>query len=126
MKACVLVGLGGIAGALARHYLAGWISAWAGRSFPWGIFGVNMAGCFLMGLVMALAEHTRWIPAETRWFVATGFLGSLTTFSTLSGDTFLLLRQGQMALAMFNAGGSVLGGLGAVCGGYYLTLWLRS
>jgi len=49
---------------------------------------VNIAGCFVMGILIALAEQTRWVSEEVRWLVATGFLGSLTTFSSLEADTF--------------------------------------
>ena len=126
MKGFMLVSLGGVAGALTRHYLSGWISVWAGRGFPWGIFVVNILGCALMGVLMGLAEQTRWISAEVRCLVSTGFLGSLTTFSTLSGDTFQLWRQGSAGLALWNAGGSLMAGVVVVCGAYNLTVWLRS
>ncbi|MEQ1842774.1 MAG: CrcB family protein, partial [Verrucomicrobiales bacterium] len=84
MKAWLLVGAGGIVGALSRYFLVGWISKWSGPAsgFPWGVFTVNIAGCFAMGVIIGLAEQTRWISDEVRWLVATGFLGSLTTFST--------------------------------------------
>jgi len=126
VKAIMLVSLGGIAGALSRHYVSAWVSNWTGTGFPWGIFVVNVFGCALMGIVIGLAEQTRWISDEVRWLVATGFLGSLTTFSTLSGDTFHLWRHGHLGLAVLNAGGSVAAGLAALAGAYQLTVWLRS
>jgi len=126
VKACLLVSIGGICGALSRHFMAGWISKWAGPGFPWGIFAVNIAGCFAMGILIGLAEQTRWISAEVRWLVATGFLGSLTTFSTLEADTFHLWRNGQLGLAVLNAGGSVVAGVVVLAGAYHLALWMRS
>ena len=111
---------------MSRHFLAGWISKWAGPVFPWGIFAVNIAGCFVMGLLIGLAEQTRWVSEEARWLVATGFLGSLTTFSTLEADTFHLWRNGHGGVAILNAGGSVVVGLAVLAGAYHLALWMRS
>jgi CrcB protein len=38
-----------------------------------------------------------------RYLFAIGFLGSFTTFSTMSHETVELLGQGQMAAAVLNA-----------------------
>ena len=97
-----------------------------GSPFPWGVLAVNLVGCLIMGVLIALSEQTRWVSEEVRWLVATGFLGSLTTFSALSADTFHLCRNGQVGLAALNAGGSVAAGLAVLAGAYHLTLWLRS
>jgi CrcB protein len=126
VRAALLVSLGGIVGALSRHFLSGWIARALGTEFPWGIFFINVAGCVLMGVVIGLAEQTRWISDEVRWLVVTGFLGSLTTFSTLSGDTFHLWRNGHVGLAALNAGGSLAVGLALLAGAYQVTIWLRS
>jgi CrcB protein len=80
----------------------------------------------MMGIVIALTEQTRWISDEVRLLVVTGFLGSLTTFSTLSGDTFQMWRHGHIGLAALNAGGSVAAGLIALTGAYQVTVFLRS
>ncbi len=79
-----------------------------------------------MGLVVGLAELTRWITPETRWMLVTGFLGSFTTFSTFGADTFHLWRHGQIVPALANVGGSVAGGLVLVVAGYHLAGWIRS
>jgi fluoride exporter len=128
VKAWLLVAAGGVVGALSRHFLVGWISRWSGpdAGFPWGVFTVNVAGCFVMGVIIGLAEQTRWISEEVRWLVATGFLGSLTTFSTFGADTFHLWRNGHLGLALANAGGSVVAGLAVLAAGYHLAIWARA
>jgi CrcB protein len=49
-----------------------------------------------------------------RTALLTGVLGGYTTFSSFSLETFMLLRDGEMWLALINALGTVLFGLAAV------------
>jgi fluoride exporter len=59
----------------------------------WMLVGVGAAlGGMLMGLVMGWSSQ---ISPEWRWFLATGFLGGLTTFSTFSAETVTLLQMGR-------------------------------
>jgi CrcB protein len=46
-----------------------------------------------------------------------GFIGAYTTFSTLSLETYRLLEEGAVALALVNAVGSMAAGLVAVYAG---------
>jgi fluoride exporter len=51
---CPRVAQGGPLGSLAR-YAAGMAAArLLGRGFPWGTLLVNVAGCFAMGIVLAV------------------------------------------------------------------------
>ncbi|MEK6531539.1 MAG: CrcB family protein, partial [Deltaproteobacteria bacterium] len=51
----LLLALAGAVGTLARYFLSGLVQGAAGGAykagFPWGTYVVNMAGCFLFGLV---------------------------------------------------------------------------
>jgi len=51
----VLLLAAGALGTLARYWLGGFVQKASGGVFPWGTFAVNMAGCFLFGLIWALA-----------------------------------------------------------------------
>jgi len=48
---------------------------------------------------MALLSHYEALAPEARLFVATGFLGGLTTFSTFSAETVTLLVREQFGWA---------------------------
>lgn len=64
------IAAGGALGALSRHYLAGWIMRLTGGGFPYGTLMVNIAGAFLMGLLVeALAVRFSLTPA-LRGFLA--------------------------------------------------------
>jgi CrcB protein len=94
MRTCVAISFGAVAGALSRYYLTSWFTQRFGTSFPYGTFFINLTGCFAMGFFMTLAwERIVSVPPEVRLLVATGFLGSYTTFSTYGLETIALLRD---------------------------------
>ena len=116
-----MVGLGGMLGAVARYQIGGAILhqtvAWR---FPLGTFIVNIAGCFLIGLLAALAEHRDFFSADVRLFLFTGLLGGFTTFSAFGLESLFLIRRGDVAVAALYAVASVLCGIAAVWIGYKL------
>ena len=129
MRDLLFVGVGGSLGALAR-YGAGLAAAhWLGKGFPWGTLLVNVAGCFVMGIVLEVLQGLEAHAPEGQtpavqsqialWHkgLAIGFLGGLTTFSTFGGDTLRQFQSGQPQLALANIAANVLLSLAAVwCG----------
>ena len=72
----------GALGTLARY---GVDRALAGPAlgFPWSTLVVNLAGSFLLGVAVTVMVE-RWSPTRfARPFVAIGFCGGFTTFSTM-------------------------------------------
>lgn len=108
MLTIVAIALFGALGCLARYLLAGWVYAFVGRGFPYGTLTVNVAGAFLIGLIMEFSLRTTLIPQELRIGLTIGFLGGLTTFSTFSYETFRLLEDGEFITAAVNVLASVL------------------
>lgn len=102
LKKIFLVMAGGGLGAVSR-YGVGLMSArlW-GAQFPWGTLAVNLAGCFLIGLLFALSERARWLTPDVRLLLITGYLGALTTFSTFSLETVNASRSGMILLPLAN------------------------
>lgn len=87
------VGIGGILGCWLRWVLAILLNPLF-PTLPLGTLAANLIGGLLMGCVLGIFDHFQTLPPELRLFVATGFLGGLTTFSTFSAEsTTLLLRQ---------------------------------
>lgn len=87
------VGIGGALGCWLR-WLLGLMLNPLFPTLPLGTLAANLVGGLLMGCVLGLFDHYQTLPPELRLFVATGFLGGLTTFSTFSAEsTTLLLRQ---------------------------------
>ncbi len=89
------VALGGFLGAVTR-YFAGLI-----LTSPLNTFCVNITGSFILGTLMYYTEYAGYVNQRTRLFLGIGFLGSLTTFSTFSVDSFKL--EGTKALLNISA-----------------------
>jgi len=119
LQTLAVIALGGAAGAIARYGLALW-GAWAVPNFPAiGTLAANLAGCCLIGLLMALAQRGT-ISETARQLLVTGFLGALTTFSTFSWQTIELARERHWGAAVVNVALNCGLGLPAVL----LGLWL--
>jgi CrcB protein len=117
-RAPMAVGLGAVAGALSRFYLGPWLTNLTGiTTFPVGTLGVNLCGCFLMGGFIAITAKTDRISPDLRLLIATGFLGSLTTFSSYELDTSDLLDLKGWRQDMLYGLGSPLLGLACLYGG---------
>jgi len=107
------VALGGSLGAPARYGISVLVDITPG-TFPWGTFWTNLSGSFALGLVMAFLLE-RFPPTRyLRPFVATGFLGAYTTYSTFAVETDLLARNGYVGIALAYSAASLVGGLAAV------------
>jgi CrcB protein len=115
----ILVGIGGMIGSIARY----WTTVNFGKistGFPLGTLTVNLIGCFVIAVVATLAEKTTLISPETRLFLATGLCGGLTTFSSLTYEVAMLLRDEEWWYAGIYLGTSVIGGFVALYLGFLI------
>lgn len=117
IRAPLAISFGAIPGALSRYYLTIFLAKWLGPSFPYGTFAINITGAFIMGLFTTLAVERSIVAPDIRLLIATGFLGSYTTFSTYALDTSMLLRQGSFGYGLFYwVGSATLGVVGLEIG----------
>jgi len=109
----LLICLGGAIGTGARYVIATWVARTAGAGVPLGTLLVNVAGSFLLGLLMQLSLSTQMISADTRLILGTGVLGGFTTYSTFNYETLVLIREEAWGAALFNVAATFLGCLAA-------------
>ena len=113
------IAAGGALGSMARHAVNHIVHArWPLLRFPLATLLVNVAGCFVIGLLAGLIMSER-ITMRPYWreFVFVGVLGGFTTFSTFGLDTITLARTGALPGALWNVAGHVVLGLLAVWAG---------
>jgi CrcB protein len=114
LRRLAAVGAGGFLGANARYQLGVWAAAQWGAAFPWGTLLINLVGSFILGFYLTLVTERFTGRPTTRLFLATGFLGAFTTFSTFSLEIVRLLAGGAPLPALAYLVGSLVLGLG--CG----------
>ena len=112
LQRLLLLALAGGVGAMARYGLSGLVQRYSGTTFPWGTLVVNILGCFVFGVIWALAAERMAMSPEVRTIVLVGFLGSFTTFATFMSESHRLLADAQWLPAIGNLLITNLTGLG--------------
>lgn len=107
----LLVMVGGSLGAASRYGIGLLTVRLWGTGFPYGTLVVNLAGCFIIGLLFALADRSRLLTPDVRLLLITGYLGALTTFSSFSIETVNAGRAGLMLQSVTNILLNNIGGL---------------
>ena len=102
-----IVFVGGGLGAALRHGV-NLAAERIGLAFPIGTLAVNVAGSFLMGVLVAYFALRSGIDQQVRLLLTTGLLGGFTTFSAFSLDAALMWEKGAFGQLALYAGGSVL------------------
>lgn len=110
----LLIAAAGAAGAMCRY---GVMLAVGTRSFPAATLLINVAGSFLLGLVLTYGILGRLSPQATT-AIAVGFLGAFTTYSTFSWELFDLGRTDRLAMAGVYLALSIIAGVLAAGLGY--------
>ncbi len=108
------IALGAALGAVGRYALSSQITHWIGPGFPWGILAVNVAGCFVMGVIAELGALTLNLSPEMRAFLTTGILGGFTTFSAFALDSAVMIERGDWGATVLYVSASVLGSIAAL------------
>ena len=109
----MIVGIAGFAGAVSRFGIQR-LCLRISETFPIGTLAINLSGSFALGWFISFAGTRAGVSETMRLAVATGFLGAYTTFSTLSFESYRLLEDGAIGLALANSLGSLAAGLVAV------------
>ena len=120
MERYLFIAAGAALGANARYLVGVWAGERWGAHFPFGTLAVNVTGSLLLGFIVALAADRIVISPELRLFLAVGFMGSYTTFSSYTVESLTLLQAGAAWPAILNILGNNFLGLGCAVLGFAL------
>jgi fluoride exporter len=121
IRTLILVGTGGFLGSISRFLASRFVQNIFPEAFPLGTFLVNITGCFLIGLIYGASEKSSLLTQGWKLFLAVGFCGGFTTFSTFANENLALLRDGEFFMFILYTGLSVFLGIAATFAGVLIT-----
>ncbi|MFY9647430.1 MAG: fluoride efflux transporter CrcB [Terriglobales bacterium] len=98
----VWIALGAVIGASARYFLSTLVARDFVTAFPYGTLLINITGSMVLGFFLIYSTERALLDPRWRLFIAVGFCGSYTTFSSYAFESFALMEQGQWLLSGVN------------------------
>ncbi len=119
-NSAVLIFLGGGLGSVLRFLISQYISKKIESGIPWGTFVVNILGSLLLGAIIGFFHKMNLSSSQYVVFFTIGFCGGFTTFSTFTMENMLLLKNGDWTLVFIYSLTSVIIGILAAFGGFWV------
>ena len=120
MKQALLVFIGGGLGSVLRFLFGKFLNPTT-DGIPYGTFAADILGSLFIGLILGLAIKNNTLSSNQTLFLATGFCGGFTTFSTFAYENHEFLKSGDFTSFALYTIGSFTAGFLAVFLGMYLT-----
>ncbi|NNE32748.1 MAG: fluoride efflux transporter CrcB [Winogradskyella sp.] len=116
MKQLLLVFIGGGFGSVLRFIIGKWLTN-VDNGIPYGTFAANILGSLLIGIILGLAAKNETLSQNQTLFLATGFCGGFTTFSTFAYENHVFLKSGDFtSFAVYTFASFVVGFLAVFLG----------
>ena len=118
IKTILAVGAGSFLGGAGRYLVS--LAMKGIKGFPWATLAVNLAGCFLIGLLWGVFSKNGTEGSNWALFLTVGLCGGFTTFSTFSKEALVMLQGGNIWGFAGYIAVSVVVGIALVALGYFL------
>ena len=119
IKTILAVGAGSFLGGAGR-YLVSLAMKSVSKGFPWATLAVNLAGCFLIGLLWGVFSKNGTEGSNWALFLTVGLCGGFKTLSTFSKEALVMLQGGNVWGFAGYVAISVIAGIALVALGYFL------
>ena len=116
----LLIGIGSCAGGIARFLCQQFVQKNYPASLPLGTLGVNVTGCFIIGIIYGIGNKGNILSPELRLLMTTGFCGGYTTFSSFALENIGMMQEGEFFNAALYIFLSLFVGFAAVYAGIML------
>ncbi|KQC31471.1 fluoride efflux transporter CrcB [Flagellimonas eckloniae] len=120
MKQVFLVFLGGGFGSVLRYAISKPLNTTL-QNFFLGTFLVNIIGCLLIGVILGLSSRSNFLSTNTTLFLATGFCGGFTTYSSFAFEKHSLLKNSDLFNFSMYTIASIAVGVLAIAFGLWLS-----
>ncbi|MEZ0323613.1 MAG: fluoride efflux transporter CrcB [Hydrogenothermaceae bacterium] len=98
----MVIAIGGSIGAILRFLTGVYSEEFFGKYLPYGTLIVNVVGSFILSFFMILFLKKLSLDPLWKLFVAVGFCGSFTTFSSVTYETLVMFIEGEYLKAILN------------------------
>lgn len=117
----VFIGLGGGLGSIIRYLTSLAIRKFYQGNYPLATLIANIAGCFIIGVIIGIFSKHSPTNENIKLFFATGFCGGYTTFSTFAAENTELIANNNYIEALSYMLLSIILGISFVFLGIVLT-----
>lgn len=106
MQNILLISVGAVIGANLRYFVAQYVARAIPSTLPYGTFIINFTASLLLGFFLVWISERVIVDPRWRIFVAIGFCGSYSTYSSFAFETFALFEKGHWLGAALNIAGT--------------------
>ena len=119
MHIILSIACGGAIGAVSRYILSSVVQNMTSNSFPYGMLLCNILGSMILGILYDSLSKGSLFSENIKLFIQVGILGSFTTFSAFSLESFLMFEKGDYSSAIIFILLSVILSIAGLVSGIY-------